>query len=76
MLHHPATDLFPMMSDAELAEEKRLAHDRAAASAVKGGGATRGQTSPLVVILAWTAVGIPLAWGVYRTFLSVGKFFH
>jgi hypothetical protein len=31
--------------------------------------------SPVVVILAWAAVGIPLAWGVYRTLLSVAKFF-
>jgi len=28
-----------------------------------------------VVLLAWAAVGIPLAWGVYRTLLSVAKFF-
>ena len=25
--------------------------------------------------LAWAAVGIPLAWGVYRTLLSVLKLF-
>jgi hypothetical protein len=31
--------------------------------------------SPIVVALAWAAVGIPLAWGVYRTLLSVAKFF-
>jgi hypothetical protein len=31
--------------------------------------------NPLVVALAWAAVGIPLAWGVYRTLLSVAKFF-
>jgi hypothetical protein len=28
-----------------------------------------------VVVLAWVAVGLPLAWGVYRTLLSVAKFF-
>jgi hypothetical protein len=32
-------------------------------------------TSPLLVAAAWAAVGIPLAWGVYRTALSVTKFF-
>ena len=62
------------MTDAELAEEKRLAHDRAVASDVKGAG-TGGSTSTLTVILAWAAVGIPLGWGVYRTALSVAKFF-
>jgi hypothetical protein len=28
------------------------------------------------VVLAWTAVGLPLAWGVYRTVLSVLKFIN
>ena len=32
-------------------------------------------TSPLWVALAWAAVGVPLAWGVYKTVLSVMKFF-
>mgnify|MGYP000864554826 FL=1 len=30
----------------------------------------------MLVVLAWAAVGIPLAWGVYRTLLSVLKFFN
>lgn len=64
------------MTDAELAEEKRLAHERAVAAEVGQGRAGIGQTSPLLVWLAWAAVGLPLAWGVYRTALSVGKFFH
>jgi MFS family permease len=63
------------MSDAELAEEKRLAHDRAVAAEVGSGSGAAGQTSGLWVYLAWAAVGIPLAWGVYRTGLSVAKFF-
>jgi hypothetical protein len=65
------------MTDAELAEEKRLAHEKAAASAVvRGSGATGADTvSPATVALAWAAVGIPLSWGVYRTLLSVAKFF-
>jgi hypothetical protein len=33
-------------------------------------------SSTLIVALAWAAVGIPLAWGVYRTLLNVGKFFN
>jgi hypothetical protein len=28
------------------------------------------------VVLAWTAVGVPLAWGVYKTLINVGKFFQ
>jgi len=63
------------MTDAELAEEKKLAHERAAASEV--GASTGGaDTIPVgVVVFAWLAVGLPLAWGVYRTLQSVAKFF-
>jgi hypothetical protein len=63
------------MTEAELTEEKRLAHDRAAAAEVGSGSGGGGQTSGAWVYLAWAAVGIPLAWGVYRTALSVAKFF-
>ena len=64
------------MTDEELAVEKKLAHERVAASEmvrVAGGGSD--SVSPAVVAFAWAAVGIPLAWGVYRTLLSVAKFF-
>jgi MFS family permease len=64
------------MTDAELAEEKRLAHEKAAASEVGSGSGGGGQTSLAIVLLAWLGVGIPLAWGVYRTALSVAKFFN
>jgi len=64
------------MSDAELAEEKRLAHDKAMAAEVGQGAGSAQASSGLIVALAWLAVGIPLAWGVYRTVLSVAKFFH
>ena len=33
-------------------------------------------SNPVWVVLAWAAVGIPLAWGIYRTGLSVTKFFN
>jgi hypothetical protein len=65
------------MSDEELAEERRLAHERA--SAAEAGTAVAVDTAPtppLKVALAWAAVGIPLAWGVYQTLISVAKFFH
>ena len=64
------------MTDEELAVEKRLAHEKAAASVVVRGADGGADTiSPAVVALAWAAVGIPLAWGVYRTLQSVAKFF-
>lgn len=64
------------MSDAELAHEQRLAHERAAAAEVGSGSGRAAATSPLTLVLAWAAVGLPLAWGVYKTLVSVGKFFH
>jgi MFS family permease len=64
------------MTDDELAVEKRLAHEKAAASVLtRGAGGGTDSVSPMTVALAWAAVGIPLAWGVYRTLLSVAKFF-
>jgi hypothetical protein len=63
------------MTDAELAAEKKLAHERAAASEVTRSGGGADSVSPALVAFAWAAVGLPLAWGVYRTLLSVAKFF-
>ncbi len=64
------------MSAEELAHEKQLAHDRAAASSVGASHEAYHASSMATVYLAWAAVCIPLAWGVYRTLLSAGKFFH
>jgi MFS family permease len=65
------------MNDEELAQEKRLAHEKAIASEVvrSGDDQATDTVSPMVVALAWVAVGLPLAWGVYRTLQSVAKFF-
>jgi MFS family permease len=64
------------MTDAELAEERRLAHERAAASEASSAVAVdAAPSSPVTVLLAWAAVGIPLAWGVWMTLASVAKFF-
>jgi MFS family permease len=75
LLIRPLNDKW-FMTAAELAEERRLAHDRAVAAEVGPGSSTYQASSTLVVALAWAAVGIPLAWGVYRTLLNVGKFFN
>jgi hypothetical protein len=64
------------MTPAELAHEKQLAHERATSSEVGSSSGQLAQSSAAWVWLAWAAVGIPLAWGVYRTALSVGKFFN
>jgi MFS family permease len=75
LLVKPVADKW-FMTDAELAEEKRLAHEKASASAMAASANGGGTTAPAMVGLAWAAVGIPLAWGVYKTLISVGKFFN
>jgi len=64
------------MTAEELAHEKKLAHEKASAAEVGAGHGAASQSNALWVALAWTAVGIPLVWGIYRTLLSVGKFFN
>ena len=75
LLVRPVADKW-FMTDAELAEERHLAHERAAAAEVGIGTMTFRPTSPAMVAFAWLAVGIPLAWGVYKTLINVGKFFN
>jgi hypothetical protein len=59
------------MTDEELASEKLLAHERAAATiigtaaAVSSAAAVRGQMA--LVVMAWAAVSIPLMYGVWNT---------
>ena len=66
------------MTDAELAQEKRLAHEKAVAAEVgmAGNGGRNDATPAIKVALAWAAVGIPLAWGVYKTLVASSKFFN
>lgn len=54
------------MDDAELADAKRLAHEIAPAGAPISSVQTANGFS-VMVLLAWLAVGIPLAWGVSQT---------
>ena len=75
LMIRPVNAKFFMTPD-ELAAEKKLAHEKASASEVGSGQGGSAQTNPLWVVLAWTAVGIPLVWGIYRTVLSVSKFFN
>ena len=64
------------MTNEELQAEKKLAHEQAAQSQMSAIGSDHGTSNGLWVGLAWAAVGLPLAWGIYRTLLSVAKFLH
>ncbi len=74
LLVRPVADKH-FMTDAELAVEKQLASERAAANEVGSGPGVGKATPTFLVALAWLAVGIPLAWGIYRTALTVAKLF-
>ncbi len=79
LLIRPVADKW-FMSEAELAEEKRLAHELTLDQA-GAGGVEESKFNPVkstqwfAVLLAWLAVLMPLGWGIYKTLLSVSKFF-
>ncbi|SFE57944.1 OFA family MFS transporter [Paracidovorax wautersii] len=75
LLVRPLADKW-FMSDEELAHEKKLAHEKSVAAEVGTGSGAGGTTSPALVAFAWLAVGLPLAWGIYKTLVSAAKFFQ
>ncbi|MEP7312217.1 MAG: OFA family MFS transporter [Pseudomonadota bacterium] len=59
------------MTDAELAAERTLAHERVQRETAAGGvSATSSRSSPTMLLLAWLGVGIPLAWGIWTTIVK------
>jgi len=64
------------MTDAELAAEKRLAHEQASVFEAGIAANSGGVSQRVAVGLAWIAVGIPLTWGFYMTAINVRQFFH
>jgi MFS family permease len=65
------------MTDAELEAERKLAHEAAARTAVSATAARDTKpSSPATVWLAWLAVGVPIAWGVYITLSKAAVLFR
>jgi len=64
LLVRPVADKW-FMTEKELMEEKRLAHEAAAKSEGPIAGSKGGISGS--VVLAWAVVGIPLAWGIWTT---------
>jgi len=74
LLIRPLADKW-FMSPEELATERQRAHDRALAREPHADAAHSAPTPVLYVVLAWIAIAIPLAWGVYRTLKTAAKLF-
>ncbi|MGH8373796.1 MAG: OFA family MFS transporter [Pseudomonas sp.] len=74
LLVRPVADKY-FMTDAELAAEQALGHDKGADSSTVLEWKAAPGTKPLA-IAAWLVVGIPLAWGVWVTLQKTAVLFH
>ncbi|MCO1623239.1 MAG: OFA family MFS transporter [Pseudomonas alloputida] len=74
MLVRPVADKH-FMSDAELAAERALSHDKGADGARSLEWTAAPGSLPLV-LLAWAVVVVPLAWGVWVTLQKTAVLFH
>ncbi len=74
MLVRPVADKY-FMTDAELAAERALSHDKGVDSARSLEWHAAPGSLPLV-LLAWAVVVIPLAWGVWITLQKTAVLFH
>ena len=76
LMVRPISDKY-FMTDAELAGEKKLAHDRDVSS--QNGGVRSGpvaiNSNPAATTFAWAAVGIPLSIGIWLTLQKASVFF-
>ena len=64
------------MTDEQLAEERRRAHDVAQAGMAGGTPAAAGVSSSGLVYAAWIGVGVPILWGVWLTLQKVTVLFR
>lgn len=74
LLVRPVADKY-FMTDAELAAERALSHDKGADGAKSLEWHAAPGSLPLV-LLAWAVVVIPLAWGVWVTLQKTAVLFH
>ena len=81
MLVKPVADKY-YMTDAELEAEHKLAHDKSiAANAGNGaakvtGAAAEANNHPVLTVLAWALVLIPISYGVWSTIQKTWVLFN
>ncbi len=73
LLVRPVADRH-FMTDAELAAEKKLAHEQAAPA--NAGVARQSGGGSVVIIFAWLAVLIPITYGIWMTVIKAWALFH
>jgi len=74
LLVRPVADKY-FMTDAQLAAEQALGHDKGADSTTMLEWKASPSSLPLVIV-AWLVVGIPLAWGVWVTLQKTAVLFR
>jgi hypothetical protein len=80
MLVKPVADKY-YMTDAELEAEHKLAHDKSIAAnagngAVKTNVAASASNHPVLTIMAWALVLIPISYGVWSTIQKTWVLFN
>jgi MFS family permease len=74
LLIRPVADKW-FMTDAQLANERRLMAENRAAEEVAASGNIAPQRGSVALWLRWLGIGLPLAWGVYVTLQTALKLF-
>jgi hypothetical protein len=74
LLIRPVADKW-FMTDVELAAEKSLEYKKIHAHDNDEVIVSSTRSHPVLVWLAWLAVGIPLGWGIVNTLINASKFF-
>lgn len=64
------------MTDAELEKERKLAHEKSVESTNKAGGTDQTENHPLLVLVAWSLVAIPISYGIWSTLQQAWILFH
>ena len=76
MLVKPVDEKY-YMTDAELEAERKLAHEKSIAANVdKSIGGPQSASHPLLVVIAWALVLIPISYGIWSTIQKAWGLFH
>jgi hypothetical protein len=73
LLVRPVADRY-FMTDAELAAEKKLAHEQAAPATI--GATSESEAGSVLAFFAWLAVLIPISYGIWMTVVKAWALFH